>query len=917
MTAHDTSPQTRSERSLSGSWSFRLDPDDVGIDERWYQTSPWSDADRVSVPHAWQEDPDRREYTGTAWYRRTVDLGESDLDGIRPHIAFDAVDYDAIVWVNGERLGTHRGGYLSFRMDATDALSLSENEVVVRVEDPANLDEIPHGKQGDPWYTRVSGIWGDVRLELLPETFVEAARVTPNLTDDTAHVALSIDGLERVGSTGLSAEIRIERDDEVLARTSVAVDGGDRTGGDGGADVVLALDEPDYWSPDSPVLYDLTVVLRREDEVIDEYHDYFGMRSIDIEDGELRLNGEPLFVRGALDQGYYPETLYRPNEPDAVEREVRTAKELGFNLLRKHIKPARPEFVEAADRLGLLLWEEPANPTRDTTASREAVEREIEALVARDYNRPSVVVWSLYNEEWGLGHHEDETSLWHDPDKQSFLADLYERTKARDPTRLVCDNSGWAHVATDVNDYHEYVVSPDRADVWCDRLDSVADAPEENYAATETDPDKAPIVVSEFGTWGMPDWTALEAQYGGRPSWYDHDFLADYDFEGEKLKRPAGIAERFEMSHASTVFEDDAELARAWQTRAHRSNADLVGELRARTALSGYVITEFTDVEWEGNGVLDYFREPKAFHDEFAAINAPVALHLTPERHAVWAGNDIDVTATVSNHTSEPLDGTVEWEAFGAAGRLDISIPAHDTVRLDAAFTVLTDDVEAVTTAAVTASFEATDWEVPGSAPLTIVPPGDRRSADDTLVVHLGAGSQAAGLGDAFTESDRYDLTANPGKADVVIVTRLNEQIDQVVDSGGRVVLLPNEDGEVDSNADHDFHDLPPGESWHLVAGLFYHDAPLLDGLTEDEVLGWGFEGLYPYAVVRDADPTVDDIVVGYAEGWMANRGSPLFTRAVGAGSVTTCTFRITDQYGDHPVATVLLDRLLADVAER
>ncbi|MFC4439947.1 MULTISPECIES: glycoside hydrolase family 2 protein [Natrialbaceae] len=648
----------RRQRALNGHWQFVTDPEYDGRSDDWYDPdADWPNRTHaVEVPCAWQEDDAYREYTGAAWYRRTETLELPAEE--RVLLRFGAVDYEATVWVNGERVGENRGGYLPFELDVTDAVVEGENAIVVEVVDPADISEIPHGKQGAPWYQRISGIWQDVTLEFVPETRVERLRATPDLDDDSARIDFDVAGVD--DSSSVTAAVRITRDGDDAARGETAIDA------DGSGSLTVSIEDPTYWTPETPALYDVTVDLRRDGQVVDRYEDYFGMRSVEARDGRLYLNGEPYYMRGALDQGYYPETLYRPFDESLFEEEVRTAKDLGFNLIRKHIKPAHPDFLECADRLGILVWEEPANPTVHTDRSKREVREQIEGLLERDYNRPSVIVWSLYNEEWGIGNPQgldEETSLWEDEAKQEYLADLYDDISARDPTRIVCDNSGWAHVATDVNDYHRYFVSPDRAGAWETDIDAMADAPEENYGATETDPDDAPIIVSEFGTWGLCDLPAVEAHYDGTPPWFDYDFFDD------PIKRPEGVHDRLEETTLPDVFDDWESLAEAWQWREFRSIKDVIERMRAREGVAGYVITEFSDIEWEFNGMLDYRREEKVFTDDFARINDDVLVMVEPDSHAVGAGDTLTADVVVSNHTNEPLEGEVTWSFRGREGR--------------------------------------------------------------------------------------------------------------------------------------------------------------------------------------------------------------------------------------------------------
>ncbi|MCU4742519.1 glycoside hydrolase family 2 protein [Natronoglomus mannanivorans] len=892
----------RDSISLNGPWQFVTDPDDDGREEGWDGPGDWPDHARtrartVDVPHAWQELEEYRDYTGTAWYRRTVSVEPAERERVR--LRFGAVDYETTVWVNGEEIGSNRGGYLPFELDATDAITSGENEIVLEVVDPEDVSEIPHGKQGEPWYHRISGIWQDVSLEIVPERRVSGIEVTPNLEDDTARVDVDVAGVDSETGQTATIDIEVTREDETVARTDATVDA------DGSATATLAIDEAEYWSPENPVLYDVGVELEVEGSVVDRDEDYFGMRSIETRDGRLFLNGEPYYMRGALDQGLYPKTLYRPFSDDLFEREVRIAKELGFNLLRKHIKPAHPDFLEQADRQGLLVWEEPANPTVHTERSKREVRDQLEGMIRRDYNRPSVIVWSLYNEEWGIGNPQgldEETSLWEDEKKQEYLADLYEETKARDPTRIVCDNSGWAHVATDLNDYHRYFVSPDRAEAWADDLEEITSSPADNYGATMTDPEDAPLIVSEFGTWGMCDTPAIEEFYGDRPPWFDHEFLA------EGLKRPAGYRDRFADSTLSEVFEDWSALAEEWQWREYRSIKDVIEQMRVHEGVAGYVITEFSDIEWEFNGILDYRREEKAFHDDFARINSDVLVRIDCETHTLRPGETLEADLVVVNDTTDAIDDELEWHAFGRSGTVPVALEGFGTERLEGAISleVPADAVEGVTTdeLAVSLADLASNEE-----PVTVVPDVASGDGGGDVAVYAATEPIAAALSSAGAG---FDVVDSLEAADVAILTDPDDEARAYVEDGGTALVVPTESGAMADEQFFDYRDLPEKESWNLVACLFYRDSDVLAEYV-DTVPGWELEGCYPYDVVADVDRERDEVHVGYVEGWLANWSAAVCAREFGEGTVAACTFRLTGDT-DNPVGDAILAALVDDL---
>lgn len=378
------------------------------------------------------------EHVERVWYRRTFTVPDA-WAGQRVLLNFGAVDWESTVWVNEQEMGTHRGGYDAFTYDITDALQTGENEIIVGVYDPNDGGFQPVGKQrlepGGIWYTGSSGIWQTVWLEPVPALAIESLRMTPDLENNLLHLETAY--------TGDGADATVEAvafaDGEEVARITAAA----------GEAIALPIADPRLWSPDDPFLYDLTVSLKQGDEVIDSVDSYFGMRSIALARlgtaTRIMLNDEFVFQYGLLDQGFWPDGLYTAPTDEALRYDIETAKELGYNLLRKHVKVEPARWYYWADVLGMLVWQDMPNIPEYKPVSDEAkanFEIELEQLIAERHNSPSIIMWVVFNEAWGQ----------HDTIRYVNLV------RDWDDSRLINNASGWNDMsAGDVIDKHEYV----------------------------------------------------------------------------------------------------------------------------------------------------------------------------------------------------------------------------------------------------------------------------------------------------------------------------------------------------------------------------------------------------------------------------------------------------------------------------
>ncbi|SEG98157.1 Glycosyl hydrolases family 2 [Nonomuraea solani] len=576
--------------SLNGDWDFRAD-----TEQDWNRT--------ITVPFAWETPASGIEehWLPLAWYRRRFTV-PATWAGRRVVLHFGAVHHEATVWVNDVEVVTHRGGYTPFEADITGALrGDGPQEVVVRVSSPTDKREIAHGKQRSiprddfdgVCFTPSSGIWQSVWLEGRPATHLTALKLRPSERLDGIEVEAQVAGPAesalrlRLRGTSLSAEVPIV---------------------DGFAKIVLPVAEPRLWTPEDPHLYHVDATLTSADGT-DEVAAYTGLRRIEVIGEDLYLNGRRLFVRGVLDQGYWPRTGITAPDDAALRHDIELAAAAGYNLVRKHLKLEDPRFVHHADVMGMLVWAEPAATGRFSADSVAAFEEQIAPMAARDGNSPAIVIWGLYNEEWGL-----DWDIPGDPAKQEAAARAYELLKALDPSRPAVDNSGWTHVRTDLLDWHYYDES---AASWGRTVAALMDGDQDDFPV-RLGPDyvvrKKLAGVPSQPLRGLPN---LNSEYGG----------------------------------GFTGFQRGWNLR--WQTQ----------ELRRHDRLAGYVYTELYDIEHESAGLLDFERRAKDLAGvDPADVNATTTFVLdvvpvAPGRDLLSETGEVTVPVRISHHGTEPVNG--------------------------------------------------------------------------------------------------------------------------------------------------------------------------------------------------------------------------------------------------------------------
>lgn len=385
------------------------------------------------------------------WYRTQFTI-PSEWKGKDILLHFGAVDWRAEIWLNDIKIGQHEGGYTPFSFDISPFLEDGKQTIIVKVWDPTDEGPQPRGKQVKKpegiWYTPVTGIWQTVWLEPVSKQRITQVKTVPDIDNGTIKVSASVEG----ASYGDLVVVSLIDSGTIIATTKAAI----------GEELKIPIDNPKLWSPESPFLYDLSISLICDGKMTDKVGSYFGMRKIEMKKDDygvvrMQLNNEDYFQFGPLDQGWWPDGLYTAPTDEALKYDIVKTKELGFNLIRKHVKVEPARWYTHCDRLGILVWQDMPNggegpqwqmrkyfdgPEFRRTAESEAIYRkEWKGIMDYLYSHPSIVSWVPFNEAWG----------------QFKTEEIADWTKAYDPSRLVNAASGGNFYRTgDIVDLHNY-----------------------------------------------------------------------------------------------------------------------------------------------------------------------------------------------------------------------------------------------------------------------------------------------------------------------------------------------------------------------------------------------------------------------------------------------------------------------------
>ena len=565
--------------NLNGQWTYTFDFVGSGLERRFYESKGFDG--RITVPFCPESKLSGVGYTdfiNHIWYQRAVSM-PSAWQGRDVRLNFGAVYYNSEVYIDGRLVGRHFGGSTSFSFDVTRFLSDGkEHSLVVHAYSDTRTAKQPAGKQNmrhtqfECMYTRTTGIWQTVWMEPVSRGALERTQVITDI--DRKEVCIQPKFYAPQGGT-LTATLRDGK--KVVARQTV--------GAQDGQVIVLPVKSPRLWSPSDPFLYDLDYEVRdAQGNVTDKVASYVGMRKIHIQGNKTYLNNEPFYQRLVLDQGFYPDGIWTAPSDQALKHDIELSKAAGFNGARLHQKVFEERFHYWADHLGYITWGEAPSwgmDANDPEVARNFMTEWSEEIL-RDRNHPSIVTWTPMNEEW-----------W--PDRVQyprFVSDVYDLSKALDPTRPVCDVSGGVHIKTDIWTTHSYEQDPKKlkdliynGERWFQTPNEAPGIPRLNVGFNR---------ATDNNDYDFPKYESATMPY-----------ILD-EFGG--IKWVKGQDKETSNSNQSWGYGEPPHSLEEFYSR-------LEGQVDALMAIAenvwGYCYTQLTDVEQEQNGIYFYDRSAK------------------------------------------------------------------------------------------------------------------------------------------------------------------------------------------------------------------------------------------------------------------------------------------------------------------
>ena len=565
-------------QNLNGKWNFVFDDNDEGEIKKYFKDFPINK--KIIVPFTYETKLSEIEDESVhyiVWYNRKINISKEQLQNNKVILNFEGSDYKTKLWINGKYIGENIGAYSRFSFDIEKYVIEGENDITIKVEDSLSKDQ-PRGKQRYKkeswkcWYIQTTGIWKTVWLEWVSKKYIEAVKITPKT--DKVQLEIQTNLLEQdIEKQKYYIETEISFNGQILNNIKEMINNNYEK-----IEINIVKEgikhDIQKWSVNNPNLYDITYKLYCEDKVIDTVDSYFGIREIAIKENKIFLNGEELYLKLILDQGYWKESHLTPPSEDSLIKDIESVLAFGYNGIRKHQKVEDEKFLYWCDVKGVLVWGEMANCYNFDDNSLQDFTNEWIRVVKQNYNHPSIITWVPINESWGI----PEVSICEK--EQNFATTLYYLTKAMDNTRPVISNDGWEHTISDIITIHDYKQDDE-------------------------------LLYQEYTDKDMKVLNNLK-EYNGK-----HRLFANgYKYEGQPviMSEYGGIAINSKEGWGyGKQVKDEKELVERY--------TKLTKAIKNIPYISGYCYTQLTDVQQEINGLMDEKRNYKIDSNIIRNIN--------------------------------------------------------------------------------------------------------------------------------------------------------------------------------------------------------------------------------------------------------------------------------------------------------
>jgi Glycosyl hydrolases family 2/Glycosyl hydrolases family 2, sugar binding domain len=880
--------------TLDGLWDFEFEGPTARLD---------GEGHTIRTPGIWQTQfPALRNAQGVGRYRRRVQVPPDWADK-SIHLLMEGVFHESVILVDDVAVAVHGDGWTPVEIDLTRALAGKTAFVLgvdARVPDDRNGGRFSQSLAAkQDWYGVQGGIWKPARFEARDPIHIATLHVRTSFDLKTGF--LSVSGELSRAAPATTLQVTLSRGGLLDTRLIYHF----RTNR---FDAALALPEAEPWSPEAPNLYDLVVELVVGEATVDAIERTVGFRRFEAKDGRLMLNGEPFTMLGALDQDWHPEEECRAPSPEFLEQRFVNAKAMGLNTLRCHVKIPDALYFELADRLGLIVWLDMPYMEFLAPAAREALRHVFLTSVATHGHHPSIAIWTLFNEGWGI-------DLDDNPDDRRWLIETFDWAKTLVPDSLLVDNSPCFprnyHLKTEIEDFHWYNGFPHQNEAFAATTGAFADRAAWTFSPhgdAERRGDE-PLICSEFGVWGLPHPREILEADGSEPWWFEsgHDWNLGAAY-------PHGIETRFRDAQLGPIFGDLDGFVNAAQELQYRGLKRQIETLRWERPISGYVITELNDVQWESNGLMDVQNHPRAFAERLANLQRPWLVVAQAARTAVRSGERFEVSVRLAGADKPPEGARLNWRFGSQSG--------EGALGLDPT-TVLLSAEAADVIAIVSLELEARDGKgrvlSRNAIELCIVPPLGG-AAPSLLAVDSGASSMLAAIG-------WPNRATGAEQAEVLIATRLTTPIREALIAGRKVVLIANSaDALTDPERKlplNDRHNFPmmllreragtPWDGQWMGAFTWRRMEGPWSSLPGGPMLDEHWSGLLPNHVLTGFPSTAFGGLVdaGMAVGWLHHAAAFVKRSFLGKGWLTVSTFDLTSsQAQQNPLAMHLLKAL-------